>query len=238
MKKIKFKIYSKLILVEIAVITVMRFLLPVLANYPPYSETASFQYKVETITHNTQYILLGLIAITLHLIFINFFFKNIFKYLKKKPNETTINETNQIREECYKIPKKLVIIQVILLTLMLVVLFNVVEMSLILYIKFLLIYFSFFTAVWVISIVLIKKDLNDIIELTYSRFKEYEMPSNNTKFYKTLIINLLPLFIVVIVSVTLFGYASTTERMGEGLYYYYKQRNERFKFKQSYHREN
>lgn len=223
MKNLKIRIYSKLIFVEIAVISIMRFLLPVLANYPPYSETPSFQLKVETLTHNAQYVLLGVIAITLHLIFINIFFKNIFNYLKKNPEETTIEETNKIRQECYNIPKKLIIIQLVLLSLMLVVLFTMVEMSISLFIKFLLIYFSFFTAVWVISIVLIKKDLNKIIELTYSRYKEYEMPDNNTRFYRTLIYNLMPLFIAVIVNVTLFGYASTTERMGEGLYYYYKQ---------------
>lgn len=223
MKNLKIRIYSKLIFVEIAVISIMRFLLPVLANYPPYSETPSFQLKVETLTHNAQYVLLGVIAITLHLIFINIFFKSIFNYLKKNPEETTIEETNKIRQECYNIPKKLIIIQLVLLSLMLVVLFTMVEMSISLFIKFLLIYFSFFTAVWVISIVLIKKDLNKIIELTYSRYKKYEMPDNNTKFYKTLIYNLMPLFIAVIVNVTLFGYASTTERMGEGLYYYYKQ---------------
>lgn len=223
MKNLKIQIYSKLIFVEIAVISIMRFLLPVLANYPPYSETPSFQLKVETLKHNAQYVLLGVIAITLHLIFINIFFKNIFNYLKKNQKETTIEETNKIRQECYNIPKKLIIIQLVLLLLMLVVLFTMVEMSISLFIKFLLIYFSFFTAVWVISIVLIKKDLNKIIELTYSRYKEYEMPDNNTRFYRTLIYNLMPLFIAVIVNVTLFGYASTTERMGEGLYYYYKQ---------------
>lgn len=223
MKKLKVKIYSKLIIAEIVVISIMRFLLPVLANYPPYSETSRFQLKVENLTHNVQYVLLGIIAITLHLVFIKIFFKDIFSYLKKDFSKTTMEETNKIREECYNIPKKLIIIQLVLLTLMLIVLFTMVEMSISLFIKFSLIYFSFFTAVWVISIVLIKKDLNKIIELTYSRYKEYQMPKNNTKFYKTLIYNLMPLFIAVIVNVTLFGYASTTERMGEGLYYYYKQ---------------
>ncbi len=223
MKNLKIRIYSKLIIVEIAVISIMRFLLPVLANYPPFSETASFQLKIETLTHDVQYLLLGVTAITLHLIFINMFFKHIFNYLKKDVNKITLKETNKIREECYNIPKKLMIIQLILLSLTLIILFAMVEMSVMLFIKFLLIYFSFFITVWVISIVLIKKDLNKIIDLTYQRYSDYQMPTNNTNFYKTLIYNLIPLFIAVIVNVTLFGYASTTDRMGEGLYYYYQQ---------------
>ena len=137
-----------------------------------------------------------------------------------------VMNSNEIREECYVIPQKLMMIQVVLLSIMLAVLFNIVKMSLLLFAKFLLIYFSFFTAAWVISILLIKKDLNQVIDLTFDRFSEYEEPKETTKFYKTLITNLLPLFIVVIVGVTLFGYASTTTQRGEGIYNYYKQRNE------------
>jgi len=226
MKNFKVKIYTKLILVEVAIIVMMKFLVPILANYPPLSEVAIFQQKVEAITHNTQYFLLGLVAILLHLIFINKYFKKIFKYINKKPDKITIKETNEIREECYVIPQKLMMIQAVLLSIMLAVLFNIVKMSLLLFAKFLLIYFSFFTAAWVISILLIKKDLNKVIDLTFERYSEYEEPKETTKFYKTLIANLLPLFIVVIVGVTLFGYASTTTQRGEGIYNYYKQRNE------------
>lgn len=229
MKNFKLKIYTKLILVEVGIIFLMKFLIPILANYPPLSEISSFQERIESITHNTQYLLLGLVAILLHLIFINKYFKKIFKYINKKSDNTTMEETNNIRKECYVIPQKLMVIQAVLLLIMLAVLFNIVKMSLLLFAKFLLIYFSFFTAAWVISILLIKKDLNQVIDLTFDRFSEYEEPKDTTKFYKTLISNLLPLFLVVIVGVTLFGYASTTTQRGEGVYNYYKQRNEYFK---------
>lgn len=223
MKKLRLKIYSKLIIVETLVIIAMRFLIPLLANYPPYSEMKAFQLKIESLTHNMQYLLLGVLAVTMHIVFINIYFKDIFKYLKKDINNTTLEETKKIRKQCYSIPQKLIVIQLILLSLMLIILFSIVEMSLGLWFKFLLIYFSFFTATWVISIVLIKKDLNQIIELTYRKYKEYEMPKQKTKFYKTLMYDLSPLFIVVIVAVTLFGYSMTTNKVGEGLYYYYKQ---------------
>ncbi|MDO5555630.1 MAG: HAMP domain-containing sensor histidine kinase [Clostridia bacterium] len=223
MKNIKFKIYAKLIIVEIIVLIAMRFLVPILANYPPYSEISHFQLKVEMITHDVQYLFLGLLAVSLHLIFINVFFKNIFKYLKRDTKDTTLEETKKIRKQCYAIPKKLITIQLILLVLMLLILFTMVDMSFALCVKFLLIYFSFFMATWVISIVLIKKDLNKIIEYTYNNYTEYEMPDKKTMFYKTLIYNLFPLFIVVIVGITLFGYATTTDKVGEGIYYYYKQ---------------
>ena len=226
MKNFKVKIYTKLIVVEVVIIFMMKFLVPILANYPPLSEVAAFQQKVEALTHNTQYFLLGLVAILLHLIFINKYFKKIFDYIDKKPNKVTVKETNEVREECYVIPQKLMMIQAILLAIMLAVLFNLVKMSLLLFVKLLFIYFSFFTAAWVISILLIKKDLNEVIDLTFNRYTEYEEQKETTKFYKTLMANLLPLFLVVIVGVSMFGYASTTTQRGEGIYNYYKLRNE------------
>ena len=46
MKNLKLRIYSKLLLLEVAVIVLMRFLIPVLSNYPPYSEAIDFQLKI------------------------------------------------------------------------------------------------------------------------------------------------------------------------------------------------
>ena len=111
MKNLKLRIYSKLLLLEVAVIVLMRFLIPVLSNYPPYSEAIDFQLKIEVLTHDQQYILLGIFALLLQTFFIKIFFSDIFKYIKKDPKDVTIKETEQVRLQCYKIPKKLYRIQ-------------------------------------------------------------------------------------------------------------------------------
>lgn len=223
MKNLKLRIYSKLLLLEVAVIVLMRFLIPVLSNYPPYSEAIDFQLKIEVLTHDQQYILLGIFALLLQTFFIKIFFSDIFKYIKKDPKDVTIKETEQVRLQCYKIPKKLFFVQTVLLGIVLCMLFSMVQISIILCIKFLLIYFSFFTASWVISIVLIRSDLNAIIESTYTINKNVTSFGKKTKFYKNLLLNLIPFFIFIMITISLLGYSKVTEQNGENGYYYYKQ---------------
>ena len=221
MKNLKLRIYSKLL--EVAVIVLMRFLIPVLSNYPPYSEAIDFQLKIEVLTHDQQYILLGIFALLLQTFFIKIFFSDIFKYIKKDPKDVTIKETEQVRLQCYKIPKKLFFVQTVLLGIVLCMLFSMVQISIILCIKFLLIYFSFFTASWVISMVLIRSDLNAIIESTYTINKNVTSFGKKTKFYKNLLLNLIPFFIFIMITISLLGYSKVTEQNGENGYYYYKQ---------------
>lgn len=223
MKNLKLRIYSKLLLLEVAVIVLMRFLIPVLSNYPPYSEAIDFQLKIEVLTHDQQYILLGIFAFLLQTFFIKIFFSDIFKYIKKDPKDVTIKETEQVRLQCYKIPKKLFFVQTVLLGIVLCMLFSMVQISIILCIKFLLIYFSFFTASWVISMVLIRSDLNAIIESTYTINKNVTSFGKKTKFYKNLLLNLIPFFIFIMITISLLGYSKVTEQNGENGYYYYKQ---------------
>lgn len=223
MKNLKLRIYSKLLLLEVAVIVLMRFLIPVLSNYPPYSEAIDFQLKIEVLTHDQQYILLGIFALLLQTFFIKIFFSDIFKYIKKDPKDVTIKETEQVRLQCYKIPKKLFFVQTVLLGIVLCMLFSMVQISIILCIKFLLIYFSFFTASWVISMVLIRSDLNATIESTYTINKNVTSFGKKTKFYKNLLLNLIPFFIFIMITISLLGYSKVTEQNGENGYYYYKQ---------------
>ena len=223
MKNLKLRIYSKLLLLEVAVIVLMRFLIPVLSNYPPYSEAIDFQLKIEVLTHDQQYILLGIFALLLQTFFIKIFFSDIFKYIKKDPKDVTIKETEQVRLQCYKIPKKLFFVQTVLLGIVLCMLFSMVQISIILCIKFLLIYFSFFTESWVISMVLIRSDLNAIIESTYTINKNVTSFGKKTKFYKNLLLNLIPFFIFIMITISLLGYSKVTEQNGENGYYYYKQ---------------
>lgn len=223
MKNLKLRIYSKLLLLEVAVIVLMRFLIPVLSNYPPYSEAIDFQLKIEVLTHDQQYILLGIFALLLQTFFIKIFFSDIFKYIKKDPKDVTIKETEQVRLQCYKIPKKLFFLQTVLLGIVLCMLFSMVQISIILCIKFLLIYFSFFTASWIISMVLIRSDLNAIIESTYTINKNVTSFGKKTKFYKNLLLNLIPFFIFIMITISLLGYSKVTEQNGENGYYYYKQ---------------
>ena len=45
-KRIKFNIYAKIIFLEIIVLCIMRFFVPILLNYPPMSEEKAFQTQM------------------------------------------------------------------------------------------------------------------------------------------------------------------------------------------------
>lgn len=226
MKNFKFNIYAKIILPEILVIFVMRFIVPILLNYPPNSEDAVFQSQIEPISHSMQYLALGSFGVLLYILVIKIFFKDLFGYTSKLSSseklEISHEEILKVRHQCFKIPIKIVAVQIILLVLMLVILFTTIAMDFTLQFKFLLVYFSFFTVIAIISDILIKKDLDSIIKSTYKIDFNYTSIKTNAKFYRNLLYNLLPFFIVTIITISLLGYAKVTNAVGESNYYYYK----------------
>ena len=67
-----------------------------------------------------------------------------------------------------------------------------------------------------------KKDLDLILHSTYKIDPIYADTETNSKFYKNLLYNLLPFFIVTVITIALLGYAKVSNALGESNYYYYK----------------
>lgn len=222
MKKIKLNIYAKIIIPEILVIFLMSFLVPVLLNYPPNSESVEFQSQIEPISHAMQYLALGSLGVIIYIIVIKIFFKDIFKFLKHFPSKMSHEDIKKIRIQCFKIPLKIVVVQVCLLIFILCILFTAMDADVKLCFKFLLVYFSFFIMIAVISNILLKKDLDYILNSTYEIDPVYSDTQTNSKFYKNLLYNLLPFFIVTVITIALLGYAKVSNALGESNYYYYK----------------
>ena len=224
MKKYKLKIYLKMILIDIIVVVAMALLVPVLSNYPPFSETPEFQLQIEAMTHTQQYIILGFLGVILHIAFIKIFFKDIFKFLKDKEEHKKIDkkQIEKVRLQCFRMNTKLFILQLIVLFLLLSILYFTVQISLALCIKFLLIYFSFIMTSAIIYIILIQDDLKYVIAQTYLINSDAITNYKKTKFSSNLIINLVPFFLVALIVMALLGYSKVCEKMGESSYYYYK----------------
>ncbi len=212
--KIKRNIYLKIILLEIILVISMRFLVPVLANYPPYSEEHSFQLQFELITHNMQYVLLGVSAVFIHIFFINRLFKKIFIYMKKNPSQVSREEAELIRQDCFKIRPKIALIQLILLILILSSLFVLMDMTITLIVKFTLMYFTFFLSAAIISSLLIRADIDKIVMSTYRINEDVVLNFKRGTFYKSLLFGLIPFLIVIIIALTMFGYARVSEEKG------------------------
>lgn len=232
-KRIKFNIYAKIIVLEIVVLCIMRYLVPVLLNYPPMSEEPLFQSQIEPISHTAQYILLGTTGIIAYILCLSIFCSNIFKYLdlyakdKSKISKTLIE---RVRQDCFSIPKKIVIVQVVLIVLVLFMLFFMMKASLQICFKFLLIYFTFFTVIAIISSILIKQDLDVIIKSTFNIDQDYSDFKKTSEFSMNLLFNLVPFFLVIIITISLLGYAKVGLAIGEGNYNYYKLQFEKIDF--------
>ncbi len=222
LKKFKFNIYFKIIALEILVILIMSILAPYLLNYPPNSEDKVFQGQIEPITHFQQYLSLGSLAIIIYIFFIKHLFKDIFAYLKKDRKKVTPLEIEKVRNQCFVIPQKLIFVQIIILVVVLLILFVSMNANIRLCFKFLLVYFSFFTVIAIISGILLKDDLNKVIKSTYIAHNIFTPTKKKTHFDKNLLYNLLPFFVVTIIAVSLLGYAKVCDAIGESHYHYYK----------------
>jgi len=223
MKKVKFNIYFKIIATTIVTLTIMNFLVPRLLDYPPFSNDADFQVHVETIPHTVQYLLLGLIGVVVFIIGIPRIFKNVFKYLKiKDKSKLSFDFIKTVRHDCLDFSRKIIVLHIILLICVLAALSIWMKPSLSLFFKMFLIYFSFFTFISVISISLIKRDLDKVIHSTYEVNNKYSDFKRKYKFSVTLIFHLVPFFLVLVITIAMLGYAQTSTSIGEGSYYYYK----------------
>ena len=223
MKKIKRNIYLKIILVTLITLGILYVFLPRILNYPPYSNKTDFQARVDIIPHLVQHILLGVIGIVLYVISISKIFKNIFKYLKTNDkSKLSFDFIKTVRNDCLSIWAKIFILHVLLTILVLIVLFVLMKPSPGLLLKLSLIYLSFFTFIAVISISLIKKDIDTVILSTYEVNSKYSDFRKKQPFYITLMINLLPFFFVLVITIVLLGYSKAASAVGEGCYYYYK----------------
>ena len=173
MTNFKLRIYSKILIVDILLVVSMSCLVPLLSGYPPYSEDASFQVQIEGLTHSQQYMAFGAFGFILHAIFITIFFKNIFKFLVKNKEGQSISndEIARVRKDCFLINRKLCILQFFVLLLVLLVLMTNVQISIVLCIKFLLIYFAFMMTAMIIYTLLIRDEIDYIIRMTYQKVR-------------------------------------------------------------------
>lgn len=221
MKRFKLHIYFKIFLVELFLMMVMTLLVPLLANYPPHSEEFAFQAQIEKVNHIMQYSIFTIVAFVIQYFVGLLIFKKTFKYVKKFP-DVSKEQTIKVRKELFQVNRNLLITQVVILVILFISLNAMVNITYLLEIKFSLTYFSLFFAAWVLETSLIKDDINDIIKSTYEINPEITLPKKQTHFYSTLLYDTVPLFVVILIVMSLLGYGLVQDKVGENSFDYYK----------------
>ena len=146
-KRIKIVTNLFLIILDFFVIISLNYIMPIIQNYPPYSENNAFQRSVEVLNHFEQYLVLFIIAIFAHIISLNAMLKDVYKYLKKisKGQNVTTNETVYIRDKVARIPLKFYIIQFVIILVIGVIPTLIIISDKIAILKFLLMLFALYT---------------------------------------------------------------------------------------------
>ncbi len=223
MNKVKINIYLKIIITTIITLIIMNFLVPEILDYPPFSGIPGFQAQVDIMPRNYQYLLLGFLGVLVYIASISEIFKNVFRYVEEKDKfKFSFDFIKTVRKDCLTVYRKITMMHMLLIVLVLFVFWILMKPSASLFFKVFLIYFSFFTFIAVISTSLIKRDLDTVIESTYEVHNQYSDFRKIQKFSVSLIFNLLPFFLVLVITIALLGYSKVSESIGEGSYYYYK----------------
>ena len=229
MKNFKIKIYSKIILIDIIIALIISILVPVLANYPPHSEELAFQSQVLKVSHIWQYIILLIVTCTIHLIMCKFIFKNSFNYVKKFP-AVSDDEVIKVRFETYKANRRLLISTIITFVIDLLLLINMIIFNSWLITKLSLIFFSLLMSSWIMQTILIKSNLKDLVKSTYEVYPSVTLSNKIEKLYFSLLKDTLPIFIVILILISLLGYSLVQNQIGNNYYLYYKQEMSKLNF--------
>lgn len=191
---------------------------PIILNYPKYSENPVFQLKIDPSTHLQQYMVSGIVVSLAMFIVISILYRDIFKFVKGKYS----GDLQKIRQQCFNIPKRMMILFYVVVSFILVMLyFTNGAVSFAVWLKMYIVYVTLFLSVSLFLNMWIEDDLKKIIVLTFNNAIEINFDVKKTKFENSSLLLIMPLTIVIFVIILLYSYSQITNRTGEAGYVYY-----------------
>lgn len=225
LKKSKNVFNITIILIDLITVILTYFIMPVVQNFPPLSEDLGFQDKVQALTHIEQYSIVFILGIMIHLTSFRILMRNIRKYVHSYSNNKEISTEDifKIRTECQNIPYKVLLVQMALF-IGIGIIFNLIMLvQFFTIIKFTLMIIAITSIVSLLTFIATQKYLNQVLFSTYDVTLEYKQclgyRINNTK---SLILQTIPFIAVLLVILSLVGYAKATEQEGIASANYYK----------------
>lgn len=196
------------------------FLAPQILNFPPYSETVSFQKKIESMTHLQQYISVFFAFLTVSIITVTILFKDVFNLMERGKQNKDINI---IRNKCFKIPDKLMIIQMLAVVILTVVAHLIsIEPSLLTSFKILIFYMTLVATNSVFTSFFISEWLRQFVIWSYKDEIDFSFQFTKARYEDYIVKKILPLVLVFYIIITFFTYSLTNKEIGHRGYEYYK----------------
>ncbi|MBQ2917130.1 MAG: HAMP domain-containing histidine kinase [Clostridia bacterium] len=214
-----------IILIDLITVVLTYFIMPVVQNFPPLSEDFGFQELVQPLTHIEQYSIVFILGISIHLIAFRILMRNIKKYIDKYSNneEITTNEIFEIRKACQNVPYKVLIMQMSLFVSIGIIFNLIMLVQFFTIVKFTLMIIAITLIVSLLTFIATQRYLNQVWLSTYDVSLEYKKNVgyriNNTR---SLILQTIPFIAVLLVILSLIGYAKATEQKGMASANYYK----------------
>ncbi len=224
-KKYKLKFAGFVILADLIAVVISYFIMPLVQNFPPYTEDFAFQDAVQPLTHIQQYSIALLLGVTIHLITFNLLTKKIYEYMDKyyKKEKISYQEIKRVRSDCINIPYKFFGFQ-ILLFLTVGLLFNFIMLAnLLSIVRFTLMIVSIAALLSILLLIVTQKLLTEVLLTTYEICPTYEKHTGyRITNSKNIIIQMTPIFLVVLIVVSLIGYSKAVSQKGYASANYYK----------------
>ena len=224
-KKMKLRLYTLIIFVNLILIFVTYKVMPIIQNYPPNSENIAFQKSVEKLSHVEQYIMIFVVGTAIHIFTLNKSLKNIYRFLNKYHNKEKISydEIKETRKDCITVPYKFYLLQIIIvLVLGMSLTFLLISDGLAI-LKFFLMLLAITTLIEIIQFTFIQRELKNVMIKTYRAESKYEKNLGlRLNFSTNLILQIIPFIGVSIIIISLIGYAKATEEFAKTNASYYE----------------
>lgn len=194
----------------------------IILNYPPGSINTKFDIEILHIPYYQQYIIINLLMMTIGYIFFKMVFKGAdkWKYIKQGLDSNNIANIKKIRQKSFNMPHIVYLLQILIPTMFVWVLFLVLGFWGTVDIKFFLILITFLILAAAISYLFSKKYFREVLKFTCI--------DNSVKgtirigLRLKIILQILPLFLFSILFTSLFGQSCLIKEKGDTIFNSYK----------------
>ena len=225
LRNLKAKFAAIIFLTDFIAVLLIYFIMPLVQNFPPFSEDFGFQELVQPVTHIEQYSIVYIIGVTVHLLSFTILMQKIYKYLDKyyRNEKISYSEIKDIRKDCINIPYKIFFVQLFLIVAI-GILFNFIMLaSAFSIIRFTLMIIALASIISLILLMAVQKFLYNIILTTYNVTKKYEKHIGyRITNSQNLLFQMVPFITVILIVISLIGYSKSVQQEGFATGNYYK----------------